>query len=80
LPPGSKALVKAVALVMQTHDLVQLRNHGQVTVGRHFRQAIQNAAFFEMACEILCHAGKESRAMSAKAAQSLHAAHKAACN
>ena len=75
LPPGSKALAEAVALVMQTHDLVQLRNHGQVTVGRHFRQAIQNAVFFEMACEILCHAGKEARAMPAKAAQSLRAAH-----
>ena len=75
LPPGSKALSEAVALAMQTHDLVQLRNHGQVTVGRHFRQAIQNAVFFELACKILCHAGKEARAMSAKAAQNLRAAH-----
>jgi len=74
-PPGSKALAEAVASAMQTHDFVQLRNHGQVTVGRHFRQAIQNAVFFEMACEILCHAGKEAHAMPAKAAQSLRAAH-----
>ena len=74
LPPGSKALAEVVTLAMQTHDLVQLRNHGQVTVGRHFRQAIQNAAFFELACEILCHIGKKARAMSAKAAQSLRAA------
>ncbi|MBU4212433.1 MAG: class II aldolase/adducin family protein, partial [Verrucomicrobia bacterium] len=73
--PGSKALAEAVALVMQTHDLVQLRNHGQVTVGKDFRQVIQNAAYFEMACEILGHAGKGARAMSAKAAQSLRAAH-----
>lgn len=77
LPPGSQALAEAVALAMQAHDLVQLRNHGQVTVGRHFRQAIQNAVFFELACQILCHAGKEGRAMSAKAAQNLHAAHTA---
>ena len=77
LPPGSQALAKAVTKAMQTHDLVQLRNHGQVTVGRHFRQAIQNAAFFELACEILCHAGKEGHAMSAKAAKNLCAAHKA---
>jgi len=62
-------------MVMQTHNLVQLRNHGQVTVGRHLRQAIQNAAFFEMACEIICHAGKEGRAMPARATQDLRAAH-----
>ena len=75
LPPGSRALAEAVALAMQTHDLVQLRNHGQVTVGKDFRQAIQNGVFFELACEILCHAGKAARAMSTKAAQSLYAAH-----
>ncbi len=75
LPPGSKALAEAVTYAMQTHNIVQLRNHGQVTVGKDFRQVIQNAAFFEMACEILCHAGKEARAMSAKAAQSLRTAH-----
>ena len=75
LPPGSKVLAEAVASAMQTHDLVQLRNHGQVTVGKDFRQAIQNATYFELACEILCHAGKEARAMSARAAQSLRAAH-----
>jgi len=74
LPPGSQALAEAVALAAQAHDLVQLRNHGQVTVGKNFRQAIQNAAFFELACEILCHAGKEGRAMPAKAAQNLRAA------
>lgn len=77
LPPGSQALAKAVALAMRTHDLVQLRNHGQVTVGKNFRQVIQNAVFFEMACEILCHAGKEARAMPNKAARTLHDAHKA---
>ena len=77
LPPGSKALAKAVTSAMQTHDIVQLRNHGQVTAGKDFRQVIQNAVYFEMACEILCHAGKEARAMSAQAAQILRAAHKA---
>ncbi|MFH1477263.1 MAG: class II aldolase/adducin family protein [Verrucomicrobiota bacterium] len=76
LPPGSKALANTVTSAMQTHDIVQLRNHGQVTVGRDFRQVIQNAVYFEMACKILCHAGKEGRAMSAKAARILRAAHK----
>jgi len=75
LPPGSQALAQAVALATQGHDLVQLRNHGQVTVGKNFRQVIQNAAFFEMACEIICHAGKDGRAMSAKATQELRSAH-----
>ena len=75
LPPGSHSLSEAVTSAMQTHDIVQLRNHGQVTVGKDFRQVIQNAVYFELACEILCHAGKQARAMSAKAAQNLRAAH-----
>jgi len=76
LPPGSKALSEAVTAAMQTHDIVQLCNHGQVTVGKDFRQVIQNAIYFELACEIMCHAGKNARGMSSKAAQSLRAAHK----
>jgi ribulose-5-phosphate 4-epimerase/fuculose-1-phosphate aldolase len=75
LPPGSRSLAEAVISAMQTHDIIQLRNHGQVTVGKDLRLAIQNAVYFELACEILCQAGKEARAMPTKAAQCLRAAH-----
>jgi len=36
----------------QTH-LAILKNHGLVTVGKDFNDAIQKAVFFEMACRIL---------------------------
>lgn len=57
LLPGSDALAQTVTIAMQEHDLIQLRNHGQVTVGKDFRHAIQNAMFFELACEIILRAG-----------------------
>jgi len=53
LPPGSEALGAAVTAALQTHDLVVLRNHGAVTVGATFDDAIQKAAFFELACQIV---------------------------
>ena len=55
--PGSETLGQTVMMAMQEHDLVQLRNHGQVTVGKDFRHTIQKAMFFELACQIILHAG-----------------------
>jgi ribulose-5-phosphate 4-epimerase/fuculose-1-phosphate aldolase len=57
LLPGSGALADAVTEAMRSHDLAVLRNHGQVTVGRDADHAIQNAMFFELACEIILRGG-----------------------
>lgn len=53
LPPGTTELAEAVVSAILGHDLAILKNHGQVTVGRDFKDAIQKAGFFELACEIL---------------------------
>ena len=51
--PGSPELGIQVTEVMKTHDLVLLRNHGQVVVGKDFDDVIQKALFFELACGII---------------------------
>ena len=58
LQPGSTELAEAVASAAADHDLVQLRNHGQVVVGDSFDDVIQKAAFFELACEIIVRGGE----------------------
>ena len=55
LTPGSEELAKAVTDAMREHDMVTISNHGQVTAARDLPQAIQNAEFFELACEIIVH-------------------------
>jgi len=78
LPPGSEELARAVIAAMRRHDLALLANHGQVTVARDLEHAIQNAEFFELACEIILRGGKQVRPLPAKAAQALRAARRAA--
>ncbi len=58
LHPGSRELADAVVAAMREHDMVIMSNHGQVTVARDFRHVIQNAEFFELACNIIVHAGE----------------------
>ncbi|MBS3734172.1 MAG: class II aldolase/adducin family protein [Phycisphaerae bacterium] len=55
--PGSAELAEAVVAAMETHDMAMLANHGQVTVGATFAETLQRAAFFELACEIVCRGG-----------------------
>ena len=50
---GSPSLAKAVVAALKDHNMVQLTNHGQVTVGKDFNDAIQKAVFFEMACQMI---------------------------
>ncbi|MCI5122508.1 MAG: class II aldolase/adducin family protein [Candidatus Electrothrix sp. AUS4] len=52
LTPGSEELAQAVAAALQEHDLAVLRNHGQVTVGKDYREVLQRALFFEFAAAI----------------------------
>ncbi len=69
--PGSQELADAVTNVMRTHDMVTIANHGQVTVADSFAHAIQNASFFELACEIILHGGDKLIPLSREAAQYL---------
>jgi ribulose-5-phosphate 4-epimerase/fuculose-1-phosphate aldolase len=51
--PGSPELGIKVTESIKTHDLVVLKNHGQVVVGKSFEDVIQKALFFELACGII---------------------------
>jgi ribulose-5-phosphate 4-epimerase/fuculose-1-phosphate aldolase len=69
--PGSEVLADAVTEAMRAHDMVTIANHGQVAAADSFAHAIQNASFFELACEIILHGGDELAAISREAAQHL---------
>lgn len=64
LNPGSSDLALEVVFAMKGHDLVILKNHGQVTVGKSFDDVIQKASFFELACEIILRAGDQIQFLS----------------
>ena len=67
LDPGSRALADAVTQVMKTHNLAILKNHGMVTVGKSYDEAIQRAVFFELACDITLRGGARVEALPAEA-------------
>jgi ribulose-5-phosphate 4-epimerase/fuculose-1-phosphate aldolase len=71
IEPGSAALADAVVAAMQTRQMAVLRNHGMVTVGKTFDEAIQRAVFFELACSILLHGGDRAECLSTEAVASL---------
>ena len=59
LAPGSRELADAVVAAMLTHELVMLRNHGQVVVGASFELALAKAMYFELACKVILGAGEQ---------------------
>lgn len=71
--PGTDELAAAVTEAMRSHDMVLMANHGQVTAGRDYDQVVQNAEFFELACQILLIGGDAVAPMSGPAAESLRA-------
>lgn len=71
LAPGTEELAAAVTAAMRSHDMVLMANHGQVTAGRDYDQVVQNAEFFELACQILLVGGDAVAPMSGPAAESL---------
>lgn len=71
LPPGSRDLARAVTEAMLTHDMVVMGNHGQVTVARDADHAVQNAVFFELACEIILRSASKAAPLPEKAVQAL---------
>jgi len=74
LPPGSEELAAAVTDAMREHNLAVMANHGQVTVARDFDHAIQNAEFFELACQIILQGGDDVIPLSEEAVRGLRAA------
>ena len=71
LTPGSQELADAVVETMRDHDLAIMANHGQVTVARDLDHAIQNAEFFELACQIIVQSGDNIRPLAPEAVQRL---------
>jgi ribulose-5-phosphate 4-epimerase/fuculose-1-phosphate aldolase len=71
-PPGSAELADKVNRAMKDHNLAIMKSHGQVTVGKDFRDAIQRAVFFELACEVMLLAGKKARPLPKKVVEELH--------
>lgn len=69
--PGSAALAAAVTRAMRRHDMILLENHGLVTVAADADHAIQNAEFFDLACEIILRAGRELRPLTPAAVREL---------
>jgi ribulose-5-phosphate 4-epimerase/fuculose-1-phosphate aldolase len=55
LRPGSAELAEAVVSASEEHDMIIMRKHGAVTVGKDFNDVIQKAMFFELVCEVLIH-------------------------
>ncbi|MFA8342732.1 MAG: class II aldolase/adducin family protein, partial [Rhodothermaceae bacterium] len=53
LVPGSAELADAVVNAAKESDMIIMKNHGLVTVGKDYRDVIQKARFFELACEIM---------------------------
>jgi len=71
--PGSEELAAAVTQAMCTHDMVLLSNHGQVTAAGDFEHVLQNAEFFELACEIILLGGNSIAPLSTQAIEQLRA-------
>lgn len=71
--PGSPELASAVTEAMRAHDMVLMANHGQVTVARDLDQAIQNAEFFELACQVVVINGPALTPLSPEAIEQIRA-------
>ena len=78
LAPGSTELAEAVAAAADGHDIVVLRNHGQLAVGKDLADAIQRATFFELACSILVRGGDDVQALPDEGIARLRAAARSA--
>ncbi len=51
--PGSLELADQVAEASMNATVIQMQNHGQVVIGAGYREVIQRAVFFELACSII---------------------------
>ncbi len=70
--PGSEELATAVADAADNHDLVLLKNHGQVVVGKDFNEALQRAVYFEFVSEIILRGGSNLETLSKESLEYLY--------
>jgi ribulose-5-phosphate 4-epimerase/fuculose-1-phosphate aldolase len=75
-PSGIPQLAEATVSAMKTSDMAILRNHGLVTVGIDYNDAIQKAFFFELACMILL-VGKDVQVLPDKVVEVMQSRSKA---
>jgi len=69
--PGSPQLAEAVVAAMRESNMAVLANHGQVTAGKSYDEAIQRAVFFELACEVIVRNGTQLRRLTPEAIHEL---------
>lgn len=65
--PGSAQLADAVAQTMKDNNIVLMKNHGEVVVGKTFEDIFQRALFFELAAEIFMNLEGRVTPLSAEA-------------
>ena len=53
IKPGTKELAKKVIEKSHKHDIIILKNHGQIIMGRDFDDVLQKALFLELASKII---------------------------
>lgn len=53
LMPGSQNLADTVATAAIGSDILQLANHGQIAIGKNYKEVIEKAVFFELCCRII---------------------------
>lgn len=71
MEPGSPELADAVVAALENHNLVLLQNHGQVTIGRNFREALLRAVYFKFACAVILKGGGNVQKLSREASEKL---------
>ena len=71
ITPGTKELADAVVDSMGTNDLVILKKHGLILVADTFEHAIQNAEFFELACNVILRNEGQTFALTAEEIEGL---------
>jgi ribulose-5-phosphate 4-epimerase/fuculose-1-phosphate aldolase len=65
LMPGSKELADAVAEAAAESTMIQLSNHGQVVLGKSFKDVVEKAVFFEFCCKIIVDSGTNYQPINA---------------
>lgn len=53
LMPGSQNLANSVADAAIESDIIQLANHGQVAIGKNYKEVLEKAVFFEFCCRVI---------------------------
>lgn len=71
LMPGSEELGNAVGEASLKASIIQLQNHGQVIIGKNFKETLQKAVFFELTCQIIIMNGLGSVTLNNEQIESL---------